>query len=259
MKAVEHQSAKATHYDKESAHYDDFNAKNSVTINKIIEKILKKYKASTVLDMTCGTGSQVFWLIKKGFKVIGSDINAKMLSIARQKAAQEKIDVKLIKGDMRKLKTEKSDAAITIFNAIGHLTKQDFSKTLNNIHNNLHDEGLYIFDNFNLNYLLHKDNITKLTIDVQKKSKKKIVREIQYSTINAEGVLASYDIYHEQISNNAPKISTAFQTLQTYSAKQLKFLLKENGFKVLHITDSQGNKFSDTKSERLLVTAQKEL
>lgn len=254
---TKHESAKANHYDKESAHYDDFNAKNSVAINKIIEKLLRKNKVNTVLDMTCGTGSQVFWLIKKGFKVIGSDINAKMLEIARQKAAQEKIDLQLVKGDVRTLKTEKSDAVITIFNAIGHLTKQDFVKALKNIHANLHDKGLYIFDNFNLNYLLHKDNITKMTIDFQKKSKNKTVREIQYSTINSDGVFASYDIYHEQIGNGAPKISTAFQTLQVYSAEQLKLFLKENGFKILHITDAQGNKFSNTKSERLLVTVQK--
>ena len=53
------------------------------------------------------------------------------------------------------------DAVITIFNAVGHLTKQDFKKAIQNIYTNLNDRGLYVFDIYNLNYLLYKDNITK--------------------------------------------------------------------------------------------------
>src|ERR1700744_919842 len=91
-----HQSAKASHYNKESAHYDDFNAKNSVAINKVIEKILKKHHVNSILDMTCGTGSQVFSLAKKGFQIVGSDINTKMLAIAKEKTKKEKTSIKLL-------------------------------------------------------------------------------------------------------------------------------------------------------------------
>ena len=38
-----------------------------------LEKLLRKQKVNTVLDLTCGTGSQVFFLTKYGYKVIGSD------------------------------------------------------------------------------------------------------------------------------------------------------------------------------------------
>lgn len=252
-----HISAKPSHYNKESKHYDVFNEKNSKIINQCIEKELKKHKVKSVLDLSCGTGSQAFWLEKSGFDVVGVDINTAMLKIARSKARQAKKKIKFLEGDMRLTKAGNFDAAITIFNAVGHLTKRDFEKAMKNIHANLNDRGLYIFDIFNLSYLLKDDNITKLTIDGQRKSGNTIAREIQYSTIDKTGILASYDIYHEQKGLSKPKISNAYQTLQVYSAKQLKDMLQKNGFKVLRQCNIDGSRFSETKSERILMIAKK--
>jgi len=252
-----HVTAKPSHYDKESKYYDVFNEENTLVINQLIEKILKKYKVNTVLDLTCGTGLQVFYLAKRGYEVTGVDINTKMLSIAKAKLKKEKSTIKLLKGDMRLTKAGQFDAVITIANAIGHLTKQDFEKALKNINLNLKVGGIYIFDIFNLGYLLEKDNITKLTIDWQKREGNALVREIQYSTISEDGVLASYDIYHRQEGNKKPKRSEAFQTLQAYTARQLKDLLHKNGFKVLCRCDVDGSKFHEIKTERMLTVSQK--
>ncbi|GAB4392820.1 MAG: hypothetical protein Tsb005_08440 [Gammaproteobacteria bacterium] len=257
MYTVIHTSAKPSHYNKESKHYDSFNEKNSALINKVLENYLSKHKVKAVLDLSCGTGSQVFYLTKYGYQVIGVDINSQMLSIAKNKAQQFKKNIMFKKGDMRTAKIGQFDAVITIFNAIGHLTKQDFEKAIQNIRANLNKKGLYIFDIFNLNYLLEKDNITRLTIDVQTRKQGVLAREIQYSTINHDGVLASYDIYHEQTDLNKPKISKAFQTLQVYSADQLKKLLEKNSFKLIKLSAIDGSRFNDKRTERMLVVAQK--
>jgi len=108
-----------------------------------------------------------------------------------------------------------------------------------------------------LDYLLHEDNITKLTIDNQKKSEKITAREIQYSTISKEGVLASYDIYHEKIGQNKPNITTAFQTLQIYNAAQLKKLLNQHGFEVIQQAALDGTALNTQQSERILSIARK--
>ena len=42
--------------------------------NALIEKLLKLQNVKTVFDMTCGTGSQVFYLAERGYEVIGSDL-----------------------------------------------------------------------------------------------------------------------------------------------------------------------------------------
>lgn len=145
----------------------------------------------------------------------------------------------------------------SIFNAIGHLTKRDFIQALHNIHTNLKQGGLYVFDIFNLIYLLHENNITRLTIDWQTKLEKSTVREIQYSTISKDGILASYDIYHEQKQDGEPFVTNAFQTLQVYSSDQLQELLMQAGFKVITQCTMDGSPFHQIESERIVTIAQK--
>ena len=253
-----HTSAKPSHYNKEADSYDAFNENNSKPLNQLIESILKKHGVRTVLDLTCGTGSQVFWLAERGFEVTGSDLSSSMLKIAKKKAKEEKLRLKFLKGDMRLTKVGEFDAVITIFNAVGHLTKLDFEAALRNIYRNLKDGGLYIFDIFNLDYLQDGNNITKLTIDWQKIVEDTKYREIQYSTISKEGVLTSYDTYYEQKGNDQPKMSRKSMTLQVYSAKELKEMLQKNGFKVIDQCSIDGTKHIENKSERILTIAQKE-
>lgn len=257
MKSVSHKTAKSSDYDKEAESYDAFNEKHSTIINQTIEKILSHYNATTVLDLTCGTGSQVFWLTRRGFTVVGSDINAKMLKVAQEKAKEEKLEISFIKGDMRTLQVGEFDAVITIFNSIGHLTKADFEKTLQNIRGNLKKDGLYIFDIANLTYFLKDNNITDLTVDWLTTTDDTQFRDIQYSIISNDGILALYTISIVQKGSDNPKISKSVKTLQIYTADQLKELLNKNGFKVLEQCDIDGSKFVEDKTDRILTIAQK--
>src|SRR5579872_1999843 len=109
-----HHSAKPSHYDKEADSYDAFNEKRSVQINRLIEKVLQSRGVKTVLDLACGTGSQVFWLAERGYHVVGVDINAKMLKIAQAKAKRAKLKIELMKGDMRTSRVGSFDAVLTI-------------------------------------------------------------------------------------------------------------------------------------------------
>ncbi|WPY00713.1 SAM-dependent methyltransferase N-terminal domain protein [Candidatus Trichorickettsia mobilis] len=86
MKRLTHTTAKASYYNTRAQRYDEFNENNSKAINALLEKILKEHHVSTVLDLTCRTGSQAFWLKEKGFEVVGSDISRSMLKIIKQKA-----------------------------------------------------------------------------------------------------------------------------------------------------------------------------
>lgn len=251
MKSPIHHSAKPSHYNNGATQYDAFNEKNSDATNRLIESILKKHKVKSVLDLTCGTGSQVFWLAKHGYDVVGSDINSNMLKVAKAKAKKAKLNLQFLKGDMRTSKVGQFDAVITIFNAVGHLTKSDFEQAMRNIHENLKDGGLYIFDINNLNFLLEGDQITALTIDWQKMDGDKKVRAVQYSTISEDGILASYTTFL------ASKVSRSAQTLQVYTAKQLKEMLTKSGFRVLEQLGIDGSKFSEIKSDRILTVAKK--
>lgn len=259
MKTLKHTTAKASYYNTRAERYDKFNENNSKAINTLLEKILKEHHVNTVLDLTCGTGSQVFWLNKVGFEVVGSDVSRNMLKIAKQKAKHNNLKIKFLQGDCRNVYAGNFDAAITIFNAIGHLTREDFKLTIQNINLNLNSDGLYIFDIYDLDYLKAGDNITKLTGDWMITSNGNRVREIQFSTISDDGILASYSTYvHQDSNSNLIKVSKGYEnTLQVYSANELQDMLKENGFVVLAQTDINGEAFSKGTSERILTIAKK--
>ena len=158
---------------------------------------------------------------------------------------------------MRTVHVGEFDAVITIFNAIGHLTKTDFEKALHNIHRNLKKDGLYIFDIANLNYFLKDNHISDLTIDWVTITDDTRFRDIQYSIINTDGILTFYTTSIVQKRSGKPKISKSAQTLQIYTAQQLKELLNKNGFKVIEQCGIDGSKFIEDQTDRIFTIAQK--
>jgi 2-polyprenyl-3-methyl-5-hydroxy-6-metoxy-1,4-benzoquinol methylase len=246
-------------YDEECIFEEAFHkdTPNDIATNKLITKILKKHKATSVLDLTCGTGSQVFWLLDQGFQVVGSDISKGMLGIAKKKAKLAKKSVKLLHGDMRDIKVGQFDAAITIFNAIGHLTKKDFAKTMRNIHANLNQSGIYIFDILNLAYVQQDDNILKMSYERLKKAGDTTLRIIQHSVLDDKGILISPTTSYSQKGKGKLTTSQSVGTLQLYTANELKTMLCKNGFQVLAQMSIDGKKFFDRKTERILTVAKK--
>lgn len=77
-------------YNQDCEHYDAYNenTENSKITNSAIEKILNQHNVKSILDMTCGTGSQVFWLNRRGFNVVSSAFNSqnteRILTVARK-------------------------------------------------------------------------------------------------------------------------------------------------------------------------------
>ena len=255
---MKHVSAKPSHYDYSADKYDAIYEKHVEIQNGVIAKILKRHKVKTVLDLTCGTGSQVVYLAKNGFKVVGSDINRKMLAVAQNKVQNLNLACPLFLGDIRKSRLGSFDSVISIFNAIGHLTRSDFRTALRNINKNLLPGGVYIFDIFNLNYMLDGDHIVQLTIDKIAKEQNRVIRKIQYSTIDYAGILASHTTsIVTELHTRTTKQAQGSQTLQIYSAAELKSLLEECGFKLLTKSSIDGTAFNDKKTKHMLLVAKK--
>jgi len=244
-------------YSKLSEYYDLLSQDADDSKNRAIEKILQEHKVKTVLDLTCGTGSQVFWLAECGYHVTGADLSPALLEIARNKTQKEKIDVKFIEGDMRTVQVGEYDAVITIFNAIGHLTKADFEKAMRNVHANLKDNGLYIFDIFNLDAMTD-DAVKNLAMDIEKTVNDTKIRDVQYSELDSDnGRLTSYDEFSIQEGSNQPQIYKGQFTLQIYMANELREMLSRNGFKTLGQYAIDGSEFLEKKTESILTVAKK--
>ena len=252
-----HKTASAHHYDTQASHYDTYNEIRSAEMNAVIENQLAKNSCKTILDVTCGTGSQVFWLQEKGYQVIGSDISKAMIDRARSKSTKSNLSDIFHVADMRSVNLGTHDAVLSIFNAIGHLTVSDFTQALGNIRKNLVDRGIYIFDIFNADYFNSESNITQLTIDWHERLADRTVRKIQYSTLSKENVLASYTIYHEEKVDSEPHIQQHVQTLQIYTKDKLKVLLETNGFELINVIDFSGKPYEQYYTQNMLLIARK--
>lgn len=244
-------------YNKLSAYFDALGGSSPDSVNRTIEKILKKYKVRTVLDLTCGTGSQVLWLAKHGYSVAGSDISPYLIKIAKSKARKEKVKAKFLEGDILSIQVGHFDAVITIFNAIGHLTKSDFENAIKNIHKNLNKGGLYIFDIFNLNYI-NDESLPGMTMDYVKRVGDTRLRHIQYSELDKKkGRIISYDHFSLQKNSHKAKILKGKFALQIYTAKELREMLARNGFAVLNQRGLDGSKFLEKRTKEILTIATK--
>lgn len=211
------------------------NAYHTEQKNKIVEKILRKYNSKSVLDMACGTGAQVFYLIKLGYQVLGSDFSPGLLEIARNKALQQNIAVDFIDADMRYFQAGQFDAVITIDNAIGHLVKDDFNIAIANIYKNLKSDGIYVFDILNLDAMtdeviaadskkMTSDNIT---------SDGTIIHNLRHATVDRNnGVLTSDEIITIQKGGEKKQIKNKC-SLQIYTINELNDRLSKNNFKVI--------------------------
>lgn len=226
-------------------------------VNHLIDKILSENNVHSVIDMTCGTGSQVFYLNSKNYTVIGSDFSLELIEIARNKAKNLQKNIEFIYGDMRNIEAGKFDAIITIFNAVGHISKEDFLKTMKNINGNLNNGGIYLFDIFNLEAL--NDDILK-TFPYQRHVK---VRNCQMlkskcSTLDRENsLLISYDHVMVQQDNGKPDLYENVFSLRIYTIDELEEMLSNAGFKVLSVCGIDGSEFARHKTTSMLVTAKK--
>lgn len=114
-------------------------------------KKLKLKKGAKVLDLCCGPARHSVLLAKKGFEVTGYDYSAEYLKEAAQRTKKAKVKLRLMRGDMRRLKfTGDFDAAINLFTSFGYFQrKSDDIKTLKGAARALKPGGKFIIDIIN--------------------------------------------------------------------------------------------------------------
>jgi SAM-dependent methyltransferase len=241
-------------YTARAKYYDVMEAYPIVEIcNTVLDRLLKKHKVKSVLDLTCGTGVQSIYLHKRGYSVTASDISKGMVAIAGKKYPKLKFHV----ADIRTARFGKFDAVISIFNAIGHLSKSDFRKAIKNISANLKPNGLYIFDIFNYDYM--KNNFIRHEfIDVCKEvDETKYVRFNKNTFDKKKGIMTMNQIRYIQEGLAKPLILKDSWSMQIYSSGQLKYILGRNGFEVVEVLSMDGTKFDREKSMFMLTVARK--
>ncbi|MET0133554.1 MAG: class I SAM-dependent methyltransferase [Kibdelosporangium sp.] len=99
----------------------------------------------SVLDCTCGIGTQALALATLGYDVTGSDVSEGAVARAREEASRRDIDVKLSVADVRAVSGGPFDAVISCDNSLPHLlTDEDLVQALGCIRDCLKPGGLFL-------------------------------------------------------------------------------------------------------------------
>jgi ubiquinone/menaquinone biosynthesis C-methylase UbiE len=116
--------------------------KEAATIRRLIAKY-KRSKGNDLLEVACGTGRHSQYL-KDKFRVLGTDISAGMLGVARQNVKGARFQ----RADMVTLNLgEEFDVITCLFSSIGYVkTAADLKRTLQNFARHLKKGGVVIIE-----------------------------------------------------------------------------------------------------------------
>ncbi len=113
---------------------------------------LKPEKQASFLDVACGRGRHSIYLNSLGFEVTGIDISENSIEEAKASASSS---LHFHVHDMRlPLELPQFHVALNLFTSFGYFdTWEEHIESLQNIHNTLNPNGLFVLDYLNTSYI----------------------------------------------------------------------------------------------------------
>ena len=207
------------------------------------------HRSGKVLDLACGTGSISKHLCDKGYKVIGLDLSADMLTVASGKCIE---NAQFINGDMTDFSLpEKADCCVCSLDAINHLTNfADVVNCFKCVNKSLNTGGIFVFDVntlykhrnvlYNNTFVFDEDDFF-LSWDNEYKENDTVEIFLDFFVFNGK----NYDRFSENILERA------------YSIDELKDALLNTNFEILGIFDELTENPPRDESERLYFVCRK--
>jgi ubiquinone/menaquinone biosynthesis C-methylase UbiE len=122
-----------------------------------IERALKLRPGMKILDLACGWGRHAIEFAKRGYKVVGQDINSLFLKEGMKEAKKIKAEIHWVKSDMREIPFENEfDVVLNLFTSFGYFTKEEsHQKVFFEIARALKPKGYFFLDVVNREKILH--------------------------------------------------------------------------------------------------------
>lgn len=205
-----------------------------------------------MLDLACGTGEFSNRFAKKGVSVIGVDISYDMLSIAREKSAEQVNDILYLCQDATQLDLYGTiDGAICCLDSLNHITDYDkFCKAIERVSLFLEKDRLFIFD-LNTEYkhreVLGNNTFVIDTDDVycvwQNEYKENNTVEINLDFFTADG-----DAYYRSGESFCER---------AYTEKEIAAALEKAGLKIEAVFNDMSECAPDSTTERAIYVTRK--
>ena len=104
-----------------------------------------------VVDVPCGPGRHIVHWARMGCWCVGADLSETMLEMARRRAAEEGVEVRLVRARMERLPLRSgiADAVLNLFNSFGYLDDAHNAQVLEEAARVLKPGGVFVLDTRN--------------------------------------------------------------------------------------------------------------
>lgn len=182
-----------------------------------------------------------------------------MLEIARKKAAKHKnLSLSFAEQNMVSAKLGTFDAAICIFNAIGHLTREECRVFCKNALNHLRPGGIFVVDIFNFQALAAGAFAEYSYLSRELLLDGEMINHVRNCELDHQEKVISIQS-KTRLQNGSHRIREIddFWQMQIYDCEELKNILEEAGFAETMLFGATGTEFDPEKSEVILAVCQK--
>ncbi len=218
-----------------------------------IEEIFARFKVKPeiVLELGCGTGNMTNLFAKKGYETIGIDLSEEMLAIAREKAAEENLEVLYSCQDMRDFELYGTvGCVVALCDSINYIIEEDdLLEVFRLVNIYLDPKGLFVFD---MNTEHKFKNSMSDNIFAQALEDCAYIWENYYYE---EEKINEYKITLFIEDNNSYKRSEELHYEKAYSIDTVVNLLKKAGMTVEGVYAEQSFLYPDEKTERIYFVA----
>lgn len=122
------------------------------------QRVLDLAPGDRVLDLCCGPGRHAVRLAQRGLQVVGLDLSAAHLKLAREAARDAAVSVAWVRADMRRIPARfrgRFDAVISMFTSLGYFEDDDEeARVIRGIAGALRPGGRLLIDTINREWVL---------------------------------------------------------------------------------------------------------
>jgi len=202
-----------------------------------------------ILDVACGTGRHMIPLSQKGYGMVGLDVSANLLKIAKQRSKK----IQLVRGDMRFLpfKSQVFAGIISMDTSFGYLPSEaDDSVTFVEVKRVLEQGGVFVIDVFNREQLIRKYQNIKLS---SKRKEYPSFFMFQKRVVSPKGEwLRDLWTIEDKVNN---RLSIFEHVVRLYECGKLVRMLERAGLAIKKVYGGYEEKNFSAESSRLILVA----
>ncbi|UCH64565.1 MAG: class I SAM-dependent methyltransferase [Ignavibacterium sp.] len=217
---------------------------------ELLELVLKNISIAengNVLDLASGFGRHAILFAKRGFNVTAVDLSESLLSIAKDNAAAEGVNINFVHSDIRQFNpVVYYDLIVNLFTSIGYFEKDEENYfILRKVYDLLAQNGFFVLDYFNKNFVVK--NLVAKTVE-----------EIDDGTITQNRFIEGERIVKEITIDRKGKVNKFHESVRMFSSEELLNMIQKLGFNKLNVFgDFSGNPFELETSPRIIIIVNK--